>query len=180
MNGFLRGWKRKLGLACLALACLVMIEWLRSSVRPRQYSIHLGRRISDTIVTQDGWIYWISVAPTQLPDFGLVWNGENISFDIDDDVMVTFFLEQGSNQQTRQSVVLWDYDHELVPYLNNWIFHALNSPVEQPKTEFPVRIAVIPFWMISTPLILLAVFLILSRHADKALRPIQRQATRIL
>lgn len=67
MLDFVRGWKRKVGVVTLVVACVLMAAWLRSIYRPRQFDL----TVSTFIWSQDGSLeFWHEYIPE-----GVVWRG---------------------------------------------------------------------------------------------------------
>jgi|GEM_PF-3714051 len=154
MNGFFRGWKRKLGLACMALACLLTIEWMRSSISSRAYSFNPGGTRSHVIVTRDSQLFWIAPGKVRFPSIEFAVDLADLTLDLGADGFF-FDLTQGTTRLPGR----YSLKGEL------WLTYLIQQSGNKIQlNNLPLRVIAIPFWLITTPLIVLAMLLLLSRQ----------------
>lgn len=154
MNGFFRGWKRKLGLACMALACLMTVEWMRSSISSRAYSFNFGRQYRDVIVTRDSVLFWMAPGEVTFPRWEFSVDVTDVVVDIGGQ---GFFFD--STQGKDGSSERYSLKGEL------WLTYVIQQSGNKIQIKnFPLRVIAVPFWLITTPLIIVASTLLLSRQ----------------
>ena len=61
MREFFKGWRRKVGVVTLAMACAFMGAWLRSLIMRDEITVHGNPR--HTGVSMDGFVTWSRFAP---------------------------------------------------------------------------------------------------------------------
>ena len=145
---FFRGWKRKLGVVTLVLACLVMAAWLRS-LRTRDT---FQRRVSNNsltfVISNRSWLYWQSVResfPLQLESPESQPGGMNLR----PFVITTFHFEQLADDTSYFGV------------LNTERFGLLING----RRVFPgltLSVWAVPYWSIVAPISLFSAWLLLS------------------
>ena len=60
MREFFQGWRRKVGVATLLLACLLMFVWLRSYRNRDTLQFYAGHQHVYLLVSDRSWLYWQS------------------------------------------------------------------------------------------------------------------------
>lgn len=69
MGGYFSGWRRKLGLAALGLACVLLIGWVRSIRTKDVFQLRVAKTRVWFLTSNKSWIYWQFVResfPSQL------------------------------------------------------------------------------------------------------------------
>lgn len=161
MEEFFRGWKRKLGLVTLMLACASMAGWLRSSFA-RDYAFFLNDNYTtNRLVSFNGSIAWER------------------------------FHQAGEKRLTRlqfsEAEVLLEYDQRRTCEWN-WMFLGFGQGTyksedldlyKQSNPDLPFEgltqsIRVIPYWSVVLPLTLLSTWLLLSKPRARTPRPVPK------
>lgn len=81
---FCKGWRRKVGLVTLAMACVLAVAWGRSHIFRGSIIIDSGMRSQHVIFSVNGGIYWRRIYIPS-PDgerphgFGIDWNSDDAS-----------------------------------------------------------------------------------------------------
>ncbi len=143
MGEFFQGWRRKTGLALLALALLLMGVWVRSTVVEDQLAINwLGRL--HWFHSFNGTVAWKQYTP---------W--------IQAKSFVLYERESPPTDHTDH----WDNDDDDVDW--SWKWRACEFEFRAGTFSKPfwgdIRLRIIPYWSLVLPLTLLSAFLIISK-----------------
>jgi hypothetical protein len=63
MGDFFKGWRRRIGILTLVLACVVMGSWLRSQKVVDHIIIRCSETGHESLASVDGRLFWISFNP---------------------------------------------------------------------------------------------------------------------
>ena len=77
MREFFRGWRRKIGLATLGLACALMLAWIRSPFFADYVAVHCfgtGNQGMQGVCSLDQHLFWIKTRDADEEDFGFLPN----------------------------------------------------------------------------------------------------------
>lgn len=61
MREFYRGWKRKVGVVTLLVACVLTSAWIRSLSKEDEFRIPAGKRTEIKLVAENGYLMWLSL-----------------------------------------------------------------------------------------------------------------------
>ena len=164
MGEFFRGWKRKIGVVTLVMACVFMVGWLRSLSRFEYIDITFGNVTYGVVSMHSGLDFFRTkeLNPTIVWDF--------ISFDSVELFIKTRDPENGTP---------WSPDFEF-EWRWDWAgFHIGEGRYKNPNRRD--QDCMIPYWFIVIPLTAIAAWLILSKpHTiiqKKIAEPITSEAT---
>ena len=149
MGNFFHGWKRKLGIFTLVMACAFSAECLRSFRQSNIVCLRTGIHWQDVFGSLDGQLI---VGYTYSP-FGDLNQGNKF---------VTLFPPEMSAEWLEELDRVWSCCG----------FSNYESPV--PKLVFPsfeptaARVWIIPYWSIVIPLSLISTWLLLSKARESA------------
>ena len=79
MGEFFKGWRRKTGVVTLAIACMFMAAWVRSTISGDEVTYASGATSCRIIALVDGHLAWLSfddIRPTLVPKFPY-WSAES-------------------------------------------------------------------------------------------------------
>ena len=79
MGEFFHGWRRKTGIVSLAMACLLMIGWVRSHVKDDIFVVNLGKTWCLTFQSnQCGLGIFAAAYGTDTSTISVTWNSQSI------------------------------------------------------------------------------------------------------
>lgn len=148
MLSFFRGWRRKLGVVTLLMACAFAGGWVRSTRFYDDVSFQRGSRTTDLISCRDG-VIWLRTCEVRARIAAGRWRwvsepdeGTELPFDVSTDL-----ADVGWHSQ-------W------------YSFHVAETQVD-PQSGYQFSVCVVPYWSIVMPLTLLAAGLLLSKPRPK-------------
>ena len=139
MREFFRGWRRKLGVVTLVVACVFAAGWVRSTIIADEFDYSFNHTSSRIIALLDGHIVWMifdHVRPTNVPAIGFYFNEPFQTFD-------KFYHDKSKT---------W-----------KWRFCGIAVGRAENSGKSEITIFVVSFWSIVIPLTLLSAFLLLSK-----------------
>ncbi len=159
MREFFQGWRRKTGLALLAMALLLTAAWMRSRVLSNSIGIRRGGEYS-SIHSSVGRLAWVEIYPVHKGILEFSDTSLSQKF-LDDAVAIPARMRGGT--------IEWQW---------KWFgfdFSARTSSVfvHSATEQLHVVIWTVPYWSHVLPLTLLSAFLIFSkpRHSKSAMEP---------
>ena len=157
MGEFFRGWRRKIGLLTLLMACVFAAGWVRSQYKCDNF-VRRNAQWRDCIVSVDGRLMLhrtvpLNEGPGYIRLFGneFEWTSRDVSsvagFELDADGKRPPF-----NAFDRLDHVLWRLD---------WAGFTFGASLKKPSLVRRLDLVLIPYWSIVVPLTLLSAFLLL-------------------
>ena len=142
MREFFRGWRRKIGLLTLVMACVVMVEWIRSMTNSTQFSIRTEKHACVGIKSANqvfSLFYW------RFNDLSMKWDAqEDIEF------VVYPFAEQPGMKNWPDGIFRWR--------IGDFGWQASSIGPNHRMVQF-----IAPNWSIVIPLTLISALLLLSK-----------------
>ena len=74
MREFIRGWRRKIGMLTLAMACVFMAVWIRSLFMLDQFWFYAGNGHLETLYSFDSKIGWLRDGTDGIPLMATGWS----------------------------------------------------------------------------------------------------------
>ena len=144
MRDFFRGWRRKIGVVTLVMACLFLLGWVRSLTHFEGVSLPFGRKPNHFFVSWDSSLVWLKeyiggMGPGLYPEF----KSRSIT-GIDDRIFNSPHFE-------------WRW---------NWSGFGSGVGVDEIKVGNRIErtsLTVIPYWSVTIPLTLISAFLLLTK-----------------
>ena len=139
---FIRGWKRKVGIVTLLMACVVMVEWIRSMTNSTQFSIRTEKHACVGIRSANqvfGFFYW------RFNDPSMNWDAYgHVEF------VVYPFAEQPGLKNWPDGISRWR--------IGDFGWQDSSIGPNHRMVEF-----IAPHWCIAVPLTLISLWLLLSK-----------------
>ena len=152
MGEFFKGWRRKAGLVTLAMACLLMVGWLRSSVVLDWFTIGYDAPNSHVVDSGSGCIGWVRIFDTRSEK---QWTG---GFCLPE---MSWMTRINSSENRWLGVTGWD---DVPNERFVWRYRCAGFEFgEVEKDSIEMSIAVIPYWSLVLPLTLLSARLIFAK-----------------
>jgi hypothetical protein len=154
MRQFFRGWKRKVGVVTLVVACLLMVGWVRSL--ENWESLHLTLLQGKTAVSSVEGRLVICRSPVNI-HFGMF---EWITLS----TASVFGPGNGSLRPVDASTLFNVHQGNGNEFLWRWQFFGFDCGVIVPGSDSTLRIRYIfvPYWSVVVPLTLLSAYLLFS------------------
>jgi hypothetical protein len=135
MREYFRGWKRKVGVVTLMMACMSVIGWVKSHVYQDDIEVCIGTELIYSLVTHDLEVCLWRIRPLEesMSQCSFSWTSQPI-----DRRASPFF-----DEMRQQSVLGISYTRDDRSGLDRYHF------------------LIIPYWLIAVPLTLLSAYLIL-------------------
>jgi hypothetical protein len=141
MCEFFRGWRRKIGVLTLLMACLLAAAWVRSLIITDLICIPFGQLTEEVFVSEEGKLTWQRIReedPASVPTH-LLWK--------------CFYSGVGGV----------DDDDPPVSHCRFLGIEVGEYTSKQMGSAFPSAFCSIPYWLFVIPLTLVSVFLMLSK-----------------
>ena len=162
MGEFFHGWRRKLGLLTLLMACVSMVGWLRSHARFDFLSIRCLDRFQWFILSREG-VTWANVIPIDAAELRKRhWSAGPPQ---------KYFLRYHSCKSFQDSPIF--IGGALRKEKNFWFRKFLGFKAGKGQSNYLGKYfggyLTVPYWSIVMPLTLISTFLLLSktRQAEK-------------
>ncbi len=148
MGKFFNGWRRKLGLVTLILACVLMVGWLRSLNTQDTFTIGFGSSTQCKLVSIAGRMIIANVSiDGERPIRSVPWTSQKIKGDGWEMV-----LQLPDNSQFR-----W------INSISPDLFSTGDEEMGANFVSFVVKWCQFPYWFITIPLTLISAFLLLTK-----------------
>ena len=159
---FLKGWKRKVGMATLVMACLFTMGWVRSFFYHEGFAIpSRTQSASHSLWSNQDGLSWVKEMCLDNPDH---WK-DNQSF------------QWGSRRQSGKSVLdgFGTIRHNLLGFeVFDISYRHVNLQSGPNGDRVQMIVWIIPYWSISTPLALLAVWMLIFKPRQSSSKNIVR------
>ena len=147
------GWKRKVGLLTLVLACVFLGFWVRSRILIDYIETPIGKHTSVLLVTHDQFFALFAEFD---PEFDLSSSSAK-------------WLSQSTSKFTAEDFVEMNYGsiHSMIKYRNHpaVVPKGPNQPIRVPRLSQGHWLIGLPFmYLLTIPLTLISLWLLLSKH----------------
>jgi hypothetical protein len=158
MQSFFHGWRRKVGVVTLVVACAFTAGWVRSSTNSDALQVGFGKRIF-WIESVHGWVQstFASVKTGGVDQYFITPNTFNFA---------------GKTVKNANHPLLGEFDYKSETYLVGHPSPFVPNP-GPPVSTHQTRVKV-PYWSIAIPLTLLSAWLLLSK--PRAAKPTNETA----
>ena len=142
MREFFRGWRRKIGIMTLVMACVFSVGWVRSVHVKDEFSLRRNANITHHLISSSSRLGWKTVS---------IDDPQSIQFVIN----LFFSKPAGEYDFFRAPNPDWKWRTEFCGFEFGQFI-----PKGPPWSE---SIWLVPYWSITVPLTLLSAFLLLSK-----------------
>ena len=148
MGEFFSGWRRKVAVVALVMACVLMVGWIRSLSTQDTFTVGFGSSIQCKLVSIAGQMIVANVSiDGERPIWTVPWTSQKIS-------------EHG------WEMVLQLPDSSQLRWINAIspdLFSTGNDEMGANIINFVIKWCQFPYWFVVTPLTVLSAFLLLSK-----------------
>jgi hypothetical protein len=153
MLTFFHGWRRKIGVLTMVMACVVSIGWIRSLVKFEAVELISNNR-SFSLLFDNGRLRWFYA------------HGEKARVEKWDIRFLTFFRDEpypGKYEIRRKRLSFVMGDFKLITGSELQLFYSDLVQSDGPEVLVNQIIAQAPYWSIVLPLTLLSAYMLLSK-----------------